>query len=246
MQVGRAFHSVCVLFASLYLGACACADSASVATDPWEPVNRKIYTVNHGLDRVTLKPVAKGYRKLVPSFARRGVNNFFANLRTPLVIINDFLQGKGRDGLSDTGRFLLNSTIGVAGLFDPATSAGLELHNEDFGQTLAVWGVPDGPFVAVPLLGPRTLRDALSIPLNIFVHPLYHYDNTSIRDKLWSLDAIRLRSSLLPAESIVEGSSDPYLTIRESYLQNRKYLIFDGDPPEDDAEYFEEPFDEEP
>lgn len=244
MRIRRNLHIVYILSASLSVG--ACAGTARVANDPWEPVNRKIYTVNRGLDSVILKPVARGYRKLVPSFARRGVNNFFTNLRTPLVIVNDFLQGKGRDGLSDTGRFLLNSTVGMAGLLDPATSAGLERHNEDFGQTLAVWGVPDGPFVTVPLLGPRTLRDALSIPLNIFANPLYHYDNTSIRDKLWGLDAIRLRSGLLPAESIVEDSSDPYLTIRESYLQNRKYLIFDGDPPEDDAEYFEESFDEEP
>ena len=177
---------------------------------------------------------------------RRGVNNFFTNLRTPLVIINDLLQGKGRDGLSDTGRLLLNSTIGVGGLFDPATSAGLEIHNEDFGQTLAVWGVPDGPFVTVPLLGPRTLRDALIIPLNFFAHPLFHYDNTSVRDKLWVLEAIQLRSKLLLAENFVKESQDPYLTIREAYLQRRNYLIFDGDPPEDDYKFLEESLDEEP
>ena len=170
-------------------------------------------------------------RKLViPAFAQRGVSNFFTNLRTPLVIINNLLQGKGRDALSDSGRLLLNSTVGLGGLLDPASSAGLEIHNEDFGQTLAVWGVPGGPFVTVPLLGPRTLRDALTIPLNLFTNPLYHYDNSSVRDKLWLLDAIQLRNRLSLAENIIKDSPDPYLTIRESYLQRRQYLIHDGDP----------------
>ena len=116
----------------------------------------------------------------MPAFVRRGVGNFYANLRTPLTIINQLLQGKGRTALSDTGRLLLNSTAGIGGLFDPATSVGLVEHKEDFGQTLAKWGVPEGPFVVVPVLGPRNLRDAVTIPLNLFAHPLFHYENSSV------------------------------------------------------------------
>ena len=201
--------------------------------DPWEPVNRGVYTVNRGLDRVALKPVARGYRKVVPVFIRRGVGNFFSNLRTPLTIVNQLLQGKGRVALSDTGRLLLNSTIGIGGLFDPASAAGLDEHREDFGQTLAVWGVPDGPFVMVPLLGPRTLRDAVTIPLDLLAHPLHHYENTSVRDKLRGLEVVNIRARLLAGEALIEDSADPYITLRDAYQQNREYLIFDGEPPED-------------
>ena len=214
------------------------------AVDPWEPLNRGIYTVNRGLDTVTLKPAAQGYRKILPSFVRRGVTNFFSNLRTPLTIINQILQGKGRAAFSDTGRLLLNSTVGIGGLFDPATSAGLEKHNEDFGQTLATWGVPDGPFVMIPLLGPRTLRDAIALPLNIFADPLLHYENTSARDKLWGLQALHVRARFLSAGNMIDDSYDPYVTVRSAYLQNRRYLIYDGDPPELEDEFLDEFLDE--
>jgi phospholipid-binding lipoprotein MlaA len=171
---------------------------------------------------------------------RRGVSNLFSNLRTPLTILNQVLQGKGRAALSDTGRFLLNSTAGVGGLFDPATRLGLEEHREDFGQTLAVWGVPDGPFVMVPLLGPRNLRDTITTPLDLVANPLFHYENTSIRDKLWSLDAVNVRARLLSGEALIEDSADPYITIRDAYRQNRLYLIFDGDPPNNDDDLFDD------
>lgn len=134
-----------------------CANSSSVTEgdtkvrspiDPWEPLNRGAYAFNDGLDTVTLRPISKGYKKIVPGFVRRGISNFFANLRTPLIIVNNLLQGKGRDALSDTGRLLVNSTVGIGGLIDLATPAGLEEHDEDFGQTIAKWGVPDGDAVA--------------------------------------------------------------------------------------------------
>jgi len=250
----RNVQIVPVILISAIVGACAgptsIANSVNAVehskSDPWEPLNRGIYTFNHGVDKATLKPVAKGYRKVLPVFVRRGVRNFFANLRTPLTIVNQALQGKGRAALSDTGRLLLNSTVGIGGLFDPATSAGLEEHNEDFGQTLATWGVPDGPFVMIPLLGPRTLRDAVTIPLNLFSHPLYHYENTSVKDKLWGLAAINVRARLLAADTLLEDSFDPYMTIRDAYQQNRQYLIYDGEPPEDYDEYLDEFLEEEP
>lgn len=249
-----AVQIILVTIISIILGACAGPTSIirdentsdQSDEDPWEPLNRGIYTVNDGLDKVALKPVAKGYRKVLPAFVRRGVANFYANLRTPLTIINQVLQGKARAAFSDTGRLLLNSTVGIGGLFDPATSAGLEQHNEDFGQTLATWGVPDGPFVMVPLLGPRMLRDAVTIPLNLFAHPLFHYENTSVRDKLWGLEAINVRTRLLAADTFLEDSFDPYVTIRDAYQQNRRYLIYDGEPPEDYDEYLDEFLEEDP
>ena len=238
-----------ILLIALTLGACA-GTTGDVSTlvdepvapvyDPWERLNRGVFSVNRNLDKVTLRPVAKGYRNASGSFLRKGVNNFFSNLRTPLTIVNQLLQGKGRLALSDSGRLLLNSTVGLAGLLDPATAIGLDKHEEDFGQTLAVWGVPDGPFVVVPLLGPRTLRDALAIPLNFFADPLLHYDNTSVRDKLWGLQAVQVRARLLAAERLLEDSYDPYITTREAWLQNRRYEIYDGDPPEGDDGFFDE------
>lgn len=247
-QFWRALQIVVIILVSIILGACAGTSSNARGEnaangpggDPWEPVNRGVFAVNHSLDKVTLKPVARGYREVVPTFVRRGVANFFANLRTPLTIVNQLLQGKGRTALSDTGRLLLNSTVGIGGLFDPATSAGLEEHKEDFGQTLATWGVPEGPFVMVPLLGPRNLRDAVTIPLNLFAHPLFHYDNTSVRDKLWALEAVNVRARLLAADAFLEDSYDPYASIRDAYRQNRQYLIYDGEPPDDYDDFFEE------
>lgn len=207
--------------------------------DPWEPLNRQIHGFNTGLDKVTFKPIAKGYQKIFPQFLRTGIRNFSSNLRTPLNIINNFLQGKGKNGLSESGRFLANSTFGLLGVLDVATDMGLEKHNEDFGQTFATWGVPDGPFVVVPFLGPRTLRDALAIPLNVYGDLLIWYDNASVRDKLYFVRYIDVREQLFTADALLEGSQDRYLSIREAYLQRRLYLIYDGDPPVDD-DFYEE------
>lgn len=224
------------------LGGCAGAGTVSPPearspADPWEPLNRRIHAFNTTLDDYALKPVAKGYRKVVPSLARQGVSNFYDNLTTPWTAVNNFLQGKGKEGFVDVGRFLMNSSVGLLGLIDVGEEFGLEQHDEDFGQTLAVWGVGDGPYVVVPFLGPRTLRDALALPANVYSHPLAHYENRSVRDKLLVLDAIDARTRLLKAERLLEDSADPYITIRESYLQNREYEVYDGDPPVDDDFY---------
>lgn len=207
--------------------------------DPWEPLNRQIHSFNQGFDSVTLKPIAKGYEFLFPSIIRKGIGNFSSNLRTPLNIINQFLQGKGKAGLSETGRFLANSTFGIGGLLDVATDMGLEQQNEDFGQTLAVWGVPDGPFAVVPILGPRTLRDAVVIPLNFLADPLFWYDDSSVRDKIYLVRLIDVRQRLFAAEKLIEDSQDKYISIREALLQRRRFLIYDGDPPVDDDFYDE-------
>ncbi len=213
--------------------------------DPWEPLNRSLHKSNRAVDRVTLRPIAKGYEIVVPKFFRLGITNFSQNLRSPLNIINHFLQGKFGDGFKQTGRFVMNSILGIGGLMDVATGVGIDVKNEDFGQTLAVWGVPDGPYVFVPLLGPRTLRDATMIPLNLLADPLLYYKNSSVRDKLYLVRVINVRQRLLSTEELLlKDAYDPYIRIREAYLQRRRYLIYDGDPPDDDDLY--EDFDDEP
>lgn len=224
----------------LLAGGCAVnipENAGSSDVDPWEPMNRRIDWFNSKVDRATLKPIAKGYNKVVPEFMRKGVTNFSTNLRGPLHIINNFLQGDAGEGASETGRFLVNSTAGVLGLFDVATRMGLERHEEDFGQTLAVWGVPSGPYVIVPFFGPQTLRDALALPLDFLADPLTYYEEDRVRYALWAVRVIDLRARLLGIEPFLEDSFDRYLAVRESYLQNREFEIYDGNPPEDEDFY---------
>jgi phospholipid-binding lipoprotein MlaA len=215
--------------------------------DPWEPLNRQLNGFNRGLDTVSLKPIAKGYRAIFPQSIRTGISNFSLNLRGPLNIVNNLLQGKGKDSWTETRRFVANSTWGILGFVDVGTDMGLERQAEDFGQTLAHWGVPDGPYVIVPILGPFSLRDALMIVPNLYLDPLSHYDNAPVRDRIWAVRLIDIRYRVLPLEDLIAGSPDPYVTIRESYLQNRRYVIWDGNPPEDDDFYddFEDFEDEE-
>ena len=207
-------------------------------------MNRSLFSINTTIDKVSTKPLAKGYRAILPGPVRKGISNFFRNIVAPSSAINNFLQGKPGRGVSEIGRFVINSTIGVGGLIDIATPSGLEEYREDFGQTAAVWGIPDGPYVMLPFLGPKTLRDAVFLPVDIVVDPLYHYDNTSVRDKVYVLRLINLRYQLLAAEKFLEDSKDKYVTTREPYLQNREYEVYDGDPPEDD-DFFDEFLEEE-
>lgn len=235
MQASGAGPLAALVVAALVAG---CASSASrVEHDPWEPLNRGIYEFNDFGDRLLIKPVAKGYKKVLPAFVRRGVTNFYDNLTTPRSALNNFLQGKPKRGFDDIARLLFNSTLGIGGLFDVASAGGLEEYDEDFGQTFAVWGIPSGPYLVLPFMGPSTLRDATGRPLDVLADPLYHYDETSVRDKLYVLRVIDLRHRLLAAEGLIEDSQDPYITLRESYLQNRNYVIHDGDPPIDDDFY---------
>jgi len=217
------------------------------ASDPWEPLNRGMYAFNDTLDRFTMKPIARGYRAVLPAFVRRGVTNFSQNLLRPGSSLNNFLQGKPGPGFSELGRFIINSTLGIGGLIDVATAQGMAVYDEDFGQTLAVWGLPEGPFLFIPVLGPNTILDAVSIPVDFRSDLLIHYDNASVRDKIYGLRVIDLRARLLTADILLEDSKDPYLTLRESYLQNRRFQIYDGNPPSTDEEddLFEEFFEDE-
>ncbi len=229
-----------LLAAAFAVAGCASTTSGSASNaDPLEPLNRTSFAISNTLDRTLLKPAAKGYEFILPGLIRQGVTNVSRNLRTPLDGINNVLQGKGSAAANDLGRFALNSTLGLGGLFDFATDLGLDQNNEDFGQTLAVWGVPDGPYVYIPILGSFTLRDSLMIPFNQLADPLFYMKERSTRDKIYLVRALDLRQRLFAAEALIENSPDRYVSIRESYLQRREYLIYDGDPPVDDDFYDE-------
>ena len=230
-------HPLSLLLIALAASGCASAP-APVEHDPWEPMNRGLYGFNQGLDKISFKPLAKGYVKVIPSPVRRSVTNFSRNLSTPGSAINNFLQGKPGNGIRELSRFFVNSTIGIGGLFDIASQSGVEANSEDFGQTAAVWGIPSGPFVMLPFFGPRSVRDALTLPLDIAADPLRYYSDDTVRWSLWLLRLVDVRARLLPLEGLVQDSADPYVTMRESYLQNREFEIFDGNPPVDDDEAF--------
>ena len=214
------------------LGACAATPGRTVNDDRYESFNRGVYKFNDTVDRATLKPVARGYKKITPQWMRRGVGNFFANLEYPGVAINQFLQGKGKTGLRDTGRFLLNTVLGVGGLFDVATAVGLEANDEDLGQTLAVWGVQSGPYLTLPLFGPSSLRDAPSRMLDFLFDPLTY---TEIPwEAEWGMRAVDLvhsRAELLALDPTLERAYDPYVFVRDAWVQRREFEIFDGNPP---------------
>jgi phospholipid-binding lipoprotein MlaA len=243
--------AVCIALVTMLVGCAGTIPPAAredrAPSDPWEPLNRRIHNFNQGVDKISFKPLAKGYQRVLPETMQRGVNNFSKNLLGPLFIINNFLQGKFRRGFSETGRFLANSTWGILGLVDVGADLGMETYREDFGQTLAFWGVPNGPFVVVPILGPRTLRDATMIPLNFAADPVYYLDNDTASWSIYAIRAIDLRAKLFSVEALIEDSYDRYLTIRESYLQRREFLIYDGEPPEDDDfydDFYDEDFEE--
>ncbi len=219
------------LLVAVLLAGCATTGERD-PRDPWEGFNRTSFAFNEKLDAAVLKPVAQGYVKVVPGFAREGVDNFFSNLEDLGTGLNNFLQGKPKEGASDLGRFAVNSVIGVFGLWDIASPLGLEKHYEDFGQTLGVWGVRSGPYLVIPLLGPSTARDA---PAKV-VDPSWYYsgaiDNNVVYWSFWGLDKVRTRASLFQAEGVLEAAAlDKYTFLRDAWLQRRRSMVFDGNPP---------------
>ena len=199
-----------------------------VPQDPWESWNRGVYKFNDKLDRTVVKPVTKGYVRIVPSPIRTGVSNFFANLETPTVMVNDALQGKFLAAGNDLGRFLLNSTLGLGGILDPASSAGLAKNDEDFGQTLGHWGVHPGPFVELPILGPSDVRDTASRVVDTYTNPRQYIKNPYVSYGLYLPYLIDKRASLLSLDETLQNVYDPYAFIRDAYLQRRAYLVSDG------------------
>ena len=199
--------------------------------DPIEPTNRVFFDVNETLDKHLLKPVAETYADITPQLVRTSVTNFFDNLTYLNVILNAFLQGKLDQGLSDATRFLFNSTFGIAGLFDVATTMGLPEHDEDLGQTLAVWGFGKGAFLYIPLEGPNTIRNTPDYVSSTLLNPLFYVTST-ILFPVSALSTINKRANLLEATNIRdEAAIDPYTFTREAYLQQRDFLVYDGNPP---------------
>jgi phospholipid-binding lipoprotein MlaA len=214
------------------LAGCASVPAGTSDYDPIEPVNRKSYAFNDALDRHVLKPVAATYIRVTPQPVRTAFVHFFDNVAYLNVILNDFLQGKVKQGFSDSGRFVVNTTIGVLGLFDPATGMGLPAHDEDLGQTFAVWGTPQGAYLVLPFFGPDTVRNTPNLGLATVTNLLFYIGNPWVSIPLGVLDIISTRAQANAAlEMVQQAALDPYIFVREGYLQRRQYLIFDGNPP---------------
>ncbi|MBI2317911.1 MAG: VacJ family lipoprotein [Betaproteobacteria bacterium] len=222
--------------ALLIAGAAAgCATTGENPRDPLEPINRAIFGFNEGVDKAVLKPVAEGYRAVLPGIVRAGVTNFFANLEDVWIGINNLLQGKVEQGLGDVMRVAINSTFGLLGLIDVATDAGLEKHNEDFGQTLGRWGFGSGPYLVLPFFGPSSLRDGIGGMFDVQADLVVNIDHVRTRNTTFAVRTADRRANLLDASQVLEEAAlDKYTFTRESYLQRRRSQIYDGSPPREE------------
>ena len=231
----RPFHTLPRLAAlallPALLGGCATSGARDPA-DPLEPANRRIYGFNVAVDRATLRPAATAYRDHVPKVMQTGVSNFFTNLSVPVTAVNNLLQRKPVAAGQDLLRFVINTTLGWGGVFDIASPSGVPLHNEDLGQTLGTWGVPAGPYLMVPLLGPSTMRDLPSSVVDRLLQPLYWFNPGNARWVSLGLSLLDTRARLLPLDATIEQAYDPYAFVRNAFLARREYLIWDGSPPE--------------
>ncbi len=208
--------------------------------DPYESVNRRVFAFNEFMDRWLLKPVAQGYQWVTPEFVDRGVTNFFSNLGEVRNLLNSTLQGDFRQAGSSTGRLLTNTTVGLGGLVDVASEVGIEYRREDFGQTLAIWGAGDGPYVVLPFLGGSSLRDVFGRVPDVAMSPLTYVDDVAWRNGLRALDLIDTRADLIDSEALISG--DRYSFLRDVYLQRREAAILNGAPPESGDDFDDEDF----
>jgi phospholipid-binding lipoprotein MlaA len=230
---------IALVFAALMCG-CATTPVTEDNPDPLEPANRTFYSINDAIDRAILKPVAETYAEYTPQLVRDGVTNFFDNLTYLNVVLNSFLQGKFDQGMADALRFIYNSTFGLAGLIDVSTPIGMPAHNEDFGQTMAVWGFGEGTFLYLPIQGPDTVGNLPNMATSALLNPLTYVTGT-VLFPLAAINIINKRANVLEATNIRdEAAVDPYIFTREAYLQQRQYLIYDGNPP---IEGYEDIFD---
>jgi phospholipid-binding lipoprotein MlaA len=222
--------------AALAIALAACAVAPPRTDDPLQNFNREMFKFNRFADKVAIKPAAKAYTKVTGPKGRVLISNFFANLRTPVTIINEVLQGRPKPALQSTGRFLINTTVGFLGFFDPASDMRLPAHPTDFGVTLARWGVPEGPYMVLPFVGPTTLRDVWRLPVDSYFDPMGWYARE--HDLKWHAQylpsiayLVTLRASALPIDSMVDSSYDPYAFMRDAYRQHRLYQVYYGNPP---------------
>jgi len=223
------FLTTALLISPMLLIGCAGAHNPN---DPLEPLNRGIYRFNDTVDRAVIKPVAQGYSAVMPVVGKAMVSNFFSNLDDVVVTANDLLQFKLVQGFSDGMRVFVNTTIGVFGLIDVASTGELKKHNEDFGQTLGKWGVGNGPYLVLPILGPSTLRDSAGLYVDGYSSPVYQIKHMRTRNQAYLARGLNLRAELLDQEKVLrEAMLDPYEFMRDSYLLYRKNLVYDGNPP---------------
>ncbi|MDE2497841.1 MAG: VacJ family lipoprotein, partial [Xanthomonadaceae bacterium] len=227
-------HPIVVAAMTGALAACAVAPPRT--DDPLQNFNRKMFAFNQTADKVAIRPVAKAYVKVTGDKERVLISNFFANLRAPVTIINEVLQGRPGPALQSTGRFVINSTVGFLGVFDPASDMKLTAHPTDFGVTLAHWGVPEGPYLVLPFIGPTTARDVWRLPVDSYFDPMGWYARN--HDFRWHAQyapslfyLMTLRASALPLDPILDSSYDPYAFMRDAYRQHRLYEIYYGNPP---------------
>ncbi len=239
------------LVAVLALSATGCVtvpEGARDSRDPYQSFNRSVYRFNDTVDRGFAKPLAQAYRAVAPKPVRTGVSNFLSNLTYPGTVVNAALQGKVRQAGRDGARFVLNSTLGLGGILDPATAAGLEQNDEDFGQTLGKWGVPSGPYVVLPFLGPSSVRDSFGTVLDRATDPSNYTDDSGVSIGLNAIQLVDRRSRIMDVERQLEGVFDPYAFIRNAWLQRREYQVRDGDvieaPPEEETEMLDAPTDD--
>ncbi|GHA87273.1 hypothetical protein GCM10007067_26460 [Lysobacter bugurensis] len=215
------------------------------AYDPWEPLNRRVHRLNNTVDRVIARPLAQAYVAVVPRPVRLGASNFFNNLGQPVSALNALLQGKPQQAAQSLGRFALNTTLGIGGIFDPASNAKLPLRSEDFGQTLGVWGWKRSRYVELPLFGPRTLRDVFGLVGDAPLSPLRQVEADALRVPLQGLQLVDVRSQLLSTDSLREGAQDDYALVRDAWMQRRDYQIFGDRTLENDdslPDYLREEF----
>jgi len=233
------------LFAVLLAG---CAGTQSRNTDPendpWEGYNRKVFAFNEGMDKV-VRPVAVAYDRITPDPVQRGVGNFFRNLDAPVTYVNQVLQGKFKQSLATIGRFLANSTFGLFGFIDIASQMGIPFYNEDLGQTLATWGYNDSRYLMLPFFGPSTFRDGTGRLADSFYHPVGRVFHGSNRWGLWIFRGIDTRARYLDQDAELDSAYDPYVLMRDVWMQNREYQIYDGDPPMMDYDLYLEDYPEE-
>ena len=225
---------ILLLIAALLAG---CATPMPRKDDPYENFNRKMFDFNQFADRVAIRPVAVGYRKITNETTRRLVSNFFANIESPITIANDLLQANPKEAFLATSRLVINTTVGILGLFDPASEMSIDASTTDLGVTLAKWGVPEGPYLVLPLFGSTTVREAFAFPVDRYLFdPLSWYSaghSFQFDVHYWPtfIYLVSLRSSAIDAEGLLEGVYDPYVFYRDAYRQRRLYKIYRGNPP---------------
>lgn len=234
---GRCRRAGALLLAIAFLGINAgCASAPRDPYDPLEPLNRQVFAFNRAADRMILRPIARGYDTIAPRPVKSGVTHFFDNLATPVWVLNHLLQGNLAEAGKQSGRFLLNSTAGVLGLFDIAGDGGIPKKSANFNQTFGKWGVPSGPYLMLPLLGPSSVRAGVGLYARYEADVVWNYfdDKRNIRDKLTALDIINTRQRFLSLDRMIDQAADPYIFVREAWRQRSEYEIRDAGSPDDD------------